>query len=388
MSAATVMHSNGRSPHEVAASNAWAKPWSSAPKNTTPVTATPIAAPTCCIVDRAPDAAPRGRAQRREDRRGQGRDDEAHAGADEQQGRARGGRPSGSPTSATLAASRPRRPPARARRWPAGGARGARQARRRTDATRYATARIVNTSPAWRASSPRPSWRNSASTRKNDAWPAQNTSWLGSPALNARSRNSAGRAAAHRRGGPAGAGGRRTRRAGRARRQRQPRPQRPAVLAALDQRQHDARQPGGDEHAPGDVEAARRPRARLGTRRGASASAASPTGTLMRKQRASQPGDVGLDEHAADQLAAGRRETEHDAVDAQRAHAVLAGVGDADDRQDLRLRARRRSPGRAARRRAPPGTTPEPHAAEASVNSPSPTANIRRRPNGRQGGRR
>ena len=44
----------------------------------------------------------------------------------------------------------------------------------------------------------------------------------------------------------------------------QPRPQRPAVLAALDERQDDRRQPGGDEHRPGDVDPARAPGVRLG----------------------------------------------------------------------------------------------------------------------------
>ena len=39
-------------------SNAWATPWSAAPKKITPVTATPSAPPTCCIVESAPDAAP------------------------------------------------------------------------------------------------------------------------------------------------------------------------------------------------------------------------------------------------------------------------------------------------------------------------------------------
>ena len=118
----------------------------------TPVTATPIALPTCCIVDSAPEAAPaRCGSSDAEDGRGQRRDDEAHAGADEQQRRGRARRPSRRSRPRRRSRAAPRaRPRARARR-----AAGSRRPRRAvssgasSEATRYAAARIVNTSPAW-----------------------------------------------------------------------------------------------------------------------------------------------------------------------------------------------------------------------------------------------
>ena len=97
------------------------------------------------------------------------------------------------------------------------------------------------------------------------------------------------------------------------------------MLAALDERQDDGGQADGHEHGAGDVDPARALGARLGHERAASASAATPIGTLMRKQlRQPEAGDVGLHEHAADELAADGGEAEDDAVDAQRADAVGA----------------------------------------------------------------
>jgi hypothetical protein len=49
-----------------------------------------------------------------------------------------------------------------------------------------------------------------------------------------------------------------------------------------------------------------------------------------------EPGDVGLHEQAADQLAADGRQPHREAVRGQRAGTVGAGVGHADDRQDVR----------------------------------------------------
>ena len=57
---------------------------------------------------------------------------------------------------------------------------------------------------------------------------------------------------------------------------------------------------------------------------------------------------------------------EHDAVDAQRADAVLAGVGDADDRQDLRAEERGGDALHEPRDDEHAGLQARPHAAEAS----------------------
>ena len=173
--------------------------------------ATPSALPTFCIVARAPEAAPGVLgAHRRQDDRGQRGDAQPHPGADQQQTRdERGDRAAG---------RRRRRPPRAAATWPAastsapGGehapAVALGQRGRAHRGGQVGAARIVNTSPACSALSPRPCCRYSASTRKNDAWPHQNTSWASSPALNVRCREQArGRAAARRRCGPAGAAG-------------------------------------------------------------------------------------------------------------------------------------------------------------------------------------
>ena len=105
---------------------------------------------------------------------------------------------------------------------------------------------------------PAPCCRYSARTRKNDAWPHQNTVWATSPALNVRCTNrlrmEQRRAAAA--GQPAlvdDEAAEQDRRDG----QRHPSPQRPAVLATLDQRQDDRGQPGGDQGGADAVDPAR-----------------------------------------------------------------------------------------------------------------------------------
>ena len=121
---------------------------------------------------------------------------------------------------------------------PAAVAHGERRRAQRGD--QIGAARIVNTSPACSALRPRPCCRYSASTRKNEAWPHQNTSCASSPALNARcgtgSSSSSGEPPRLRE--PALVR-RRTRAGSAAQRERAPRPRRPAVLATFDERQHD-----------------------------------------------------------------------------------------------------------------------------------------------------
>jgi hypothetical protein len=60
-------------------------------------------------------------------------------------------------------------------------------------------------------------------------------------------------------------------------------------------------------------------------------------------------GGVELDEHAADELAADRGDAEGQRVGHERLHPVRAGVGHAEDRQDLRHHQRRRGALRHAR---------------------------------------
>ena len=239
----------------------------------------------------------------------------------------------------------------------------------------------MKTRPACSASSPRPCCRYSASTRKYEAMLQKNTSWVTRPALNARSRNSAGSSS--------GAPPRRLRRrwwaAKRAERDRrgaqaQPRPRRPAVLAALDERQDDV-----DEAEVTSAVPTRSRRLAPSTR---------DSGTARRRSQRdqadghvdeeagapAQAGDVGLNEHAADELPADGGEPEDDAVDADRADAIGAVVDDADDRQHLRAQ---QGGGEPCTRRAPTSTAglgARPHAADASVKRARPSENMRRRP--------
>jgi hypothetical protein len=117
----------------------------------------------------------------------------------------------------------------------------------------------------------------------------------------------------------------------------QPRPRRPAVLAALDQRQDDVDQAEGDQGRPHEVQPVGALGARLGHRAGGDRQRDEADGHVDQKAAApAQAGDVGLHQHAADQLPADRGQPEDDAVDADRAHAIGTAVDDADDRQHLR----------------------------------------------------
>jgi hypothetical protein len=117
------------------------------------------------------------------------------------------------------------------------------------------------------------------------------------------------------------------------------------VLAAIDQRQHDRGQAGGDQQRALDVglhrtrytrlgDQPRRQRQRDHTDRHVDQEAAAPA----------KAGDVGLDEDAADQLAADRRQPHHASVQRQCADPVGTFVGDADDRQDVRHQQRAGEP--------------------------------------------
>ena len=234
---------------------------------------------------------------------------------------------------------------------------------------------------------PRPSCRYSDSTRKNDACPLQNSSWAASPTVTAaRAQTARAASAACRPGRPAGAAGARTRRAGPGGHgERQPRPQRPAVRAALDQRQHDR---GEAERSPAWCRRGPGCRPGLGKRRdsgmtrGAAITASSADRDVDEKAAApAQPGRVGLDEDAADQLARHRGQAHAHAVGGQRLGAVGAVVEDADDATGRWASAApRRSPGARRAMTRTSGVPASPHPAEASVNSASPAVKTRTRP--------
>ncbi len=170
----------------------------------------------------------------------------------------------------------------------------------------------------------------------------KNTSWVTRPALNARSRNSAGSSS--------GAPPRRLRR-------RWWTAKRPSVIGAAPRHSHvHAGQPCWRPSTSGRTMSTR-PRVisavptrsrRLapstrdsGTARAAMARAIEADGHVDEKAAApAQAGDVGLHEDAADELPADRGQPEDDAVDADRAHAIGTVVDDADDRQDLRAEQR------------------------------------------------
>ena len=174
----------------------------------------------------------------------------------------------------------------------------------------------------------------------------KNTSWVTRPAVNARSRNSAGSSS--------GAPPRRLRR-------RWCAANRPRVSGAAPRHSHvHAGQPCWRPSTSGRTMSTR-PRviSAVPTRSRRSSALDARLGHRARDdhqrdeadrdvdEEAAAPaeaGDVGLHEDAADELAADGGEAEDDAVDADRADAFGAAVDDADDRQHLRAEQRGRQP--------------------------------------------
>ena len=192
---------------------------------------------------------------------------------------------------------------------------------------------------------PRPCWRYSASTRKNDAWPAPEHSWRDQPGGERRGRaNSAGASS-----GCAAAAG-------------QPalvdreRASRMTGAAASDSHVHSG-QPWARPSTSGSTIAVRpavtsgvpatsiRPPAAArdsGMNERPGASARAPIGTLIRKHGApAQPGEVGLTSSAADQLAGDRGQTHRHAVGGQRPGRSAPSYSDADQRQHVGHQQRR-----------------------------------------------
>ena len=173
------------------------------------------------------------------------------------------------------------------------------------------TAMIVNTSPASSALIPRPCCRYSASTRKNDACPHQNTSCATSPdGERARAEQRPASAAARRRAERAGAAGARTPPGAAAARPPSDIQVQAASRAGVPRRAA-ARSPSARRSrssVPSGSSRARRGARDSGTHCGASASASDADRDVDQEAAApAEPGDVGLDQRAADQLPARRR---------------------------------------------------------------------------------